>query len=527
MRRILTLAVLAVFGAAAEAPAQTGVRLPLQFVSNGDTVTGAFPGKDFAVIVQSGYDGTSWGLDSFALRFPFDATRLAFVSATKLCPDTTVPLNASVVGNVLTVSTQSCNAVYNGQPLFQLTFQLLGGVVDGTWLSMVPVAVIDNGGTNRLADATADVAEVCHATGLWGDVSNDGVVNSLDALITLSGAVGLSTGPYSLANADVDGDGQVTSRDALGMLSASIGLPTGGFRVGNALVDRCAPQVTLPRVLYFDRFGPTPGVAGVSGLAIRAANDSSVVVAGDGADATVYYQHQWRPRGSPDGSQVLYVCDNPYYYYPGICKANADGSNPVYLTAPFNNDFSPDWSPDGTQIVFVRNGAIWVMNPDGTSPAPAIGSPASGGVTSVAWQPGAGSRKVAYTMNVCCTYAGEVHTTLLDATGADIPVLQPFCCALDQPRFIDWNATGDSLLFDINVDGSPSIAAAPAAAGAIIDVRTALASGVAEQPVWTDQGILFVANIRGYRMLLRRPDGSFVQIRPDNVDNFVPGMSRQ
>jgi len=146
MRRILTLAVFVLCGTAVAVSAQTGNRLPLQFVSNGDTVIGALSGATFSVTVQSGYDPSGWGLDSFALRFSLDATHLAFVGAAKLCPNTTAPLNTSVVGNVLTVSTSSCNAVYYGQPVFQLTFQLAGGAVDGTWLSMVPVVVLDNGG---------------------------------------------------------------------------------------------------------------------------------------------------------------------------------------------------------------------------------------------------------------------------------------------------------------------------------------------------------------------------------------------
>ena len=519
MRRMLILAVLAVLGAAAAAPAQTGNKLSLQFVSNGDTVIGAVSGANFSVTVQSGYDGTGWGPDSFALRFPFDATRLAFVGATKLCPDSTVPLNTSVVGNVLTVSTQSCNGVSYGQSLFQLTFQLFGGTVDGTWLTMLPVAVLDNGGNNRLADANGDVAQVCHASGVWGDVSNDGVVNSLDALITLSGAVGLSTGPYSLANADVDGDGQVTSRDALGMLSASIGLPTGGFRVGNGIVDRCARQVTLPRPLYFSRGGFDPGLAGVSGLTVRAANDSSVIIAGDSSDVTLNYQ--WRPRVSPDGSHVLFVCLNSSYY-PNICKANADGSSPVVITTGFAVDQSPDWSPDGSRIVFVRSNTIWVMDSAGGNQAPAIGSPPLGGVTSVAWQPSAGSLFLAYTNS-----SGGLHTTNVDAVGADVTVLSLPCCGpANQPRFIDWNTPGDSVVFDLYVDGYSTIAAAAAAAGATLDIRIAM-TGPAEQPVWTDQGILFVTPHGPYRMFLQRPDGSIVQVRSDNNDNFLPGMRRQ
>jgi hypothetical protein len=523
MRRVVLLCALSILGATSAASAQTGTRLPLQFVSAGDTIVGAFAGQTFTVTVQSGYDGTGWGLDSFAVRFPFDVTRIAFVSAAKLCPNTSAPLNSAVLGNVLTVSTASCNAGYFGQPLFQLTFQLLGGTVDGTWLSIVPVAARDNGATDRLGDATGDVMQVCHATGLWGDVSNDGTVNSLDALVTLSGAVGLSTGSYTLTYADVDADGQVTSRDALGMLSASIGLSTSGFRVNQGIVDRCAAQLILPRPVYFSRGSADPGTAGVSGLTIRAAGDSTVLIAGDSSDATGY--NHWRPRVSPDGTQILFVCDNPYYYDAGICKADANGGNVVHLTGlTGSNESSPDWSPDGTQIVFVRNNQIWMMDSSGAAQVQAPSSPFNG-VTSVSWRPVPGSHRVAYTSTAIAS--GELHTVVLDTASTDVLVKQMTCCSITYPRFVDWNAAGDSLLFDAFVDGYTAILSAPAAAGAGLDIRTALASGVAQQPVWTDQGVLFIANTAGYRLFLRRPDGSLLQVRPDNTDNFMPGMRRQ
>ncbi len=528
MRRlVLTLVALAAL--AVSASAQSGYQLPLQFVSYGDTAIGALPGKSFVITVQTAYDNSGLGLDSFALRFPFDSSRLTFVSAAKRCPDTTAALNAAALGGVLTVSTAKCSAVFGGQPVFELTFQFSGAATDGTWLSMVPLALIDNGLNNRLADAATDVVQICHALGLWGDVSGDGVVNSLDALITLSGAVGLPTAPYSLANADVDADGQVTSRDALIMLSAGIGLPTTGFRVNRGVVDRCAPQITLPRPLYFSRSGIDPGVAGVSGLAIRTANDSSVIVAGDSSDVSL--TNQWRPRVSPDGSHILFVCDNPYSYYPGICKANADGSSRVHLTPAFNTDVSPDWSPDGSRIVFVRSGGIYVMDSAGASPVLAAGSPPTGGVTSVAWRPMAGSSRVAYTINVCCTaYSGEIHTTNVDTAASDAPVHQFVCCAAYNPRWIDWTLAGDSLVFDYTLNGYSAVGTMLATVGAAPPPAVPLAAlslRAAQHPLWTSLGVLFDAPLTTSRLLLRRPDGSIVQVRPDKVDNFLPGMQRQ
>ncbi len=73
----------------------------------------------------------------------------------------------------------------------------------------------------------------CRSLGQWGDVNHDGLVNSLDALVTLSVVVGLpvDTTVMTPALADVDGDGLITSRDALIMLSYAVGLPVTGTRV--------------------------------------------------------------------------------------------------------------------------------------------------------------------------------------------------------------------------------------------------------------------------------------------------------
>jgi hypothetical protein len=502
--------------------AQTGNRLSIQFGASGDSVFSVPDGGVITLEVQAAYDGAGQGLDSFALRIHYDAAKFTYTSAVKLCTDVAAPLNVTAGAGSVDVSTASCNSVYYGETLFRITFQLAGGVTDGAWFSLRPLVVLDNGGADRTLDATSDVAQVCHATGTWGDVDGDGRVNSRDALAALSRAVGLPVpGSFDVdGRGDVDADGQVSSRDALAMLSASIGLPTYGFRVGSGIVDRCAPQIVLPRPLYFSRGGINPGQPGVSGLSIRAAFDSAVTIVGDSSETYLY--NQWRPRVSPDGNSVLFVCNNPYYYYPGICKAGADGSNPVHLTPAFNTDISPDWSPDGTQIVFLHNGAVWMMDASGGGPGQAPGAPAAG-VTGVSWQPLAGSRTVAYVNNAGY---GEIHTTNVDAA-ADV-LVRPFpCCGVTSPRWIDWTAAGDSLVFAAYVDGYSAIAAVPAVAGATLDIRVAWARSYAQHPAWTDQGILFDAPFTTYRLFLLRPDGAIVQVRPDNVDNYLPGMSRQ
>ena len=77
------------------------------------------------------------------------------------------------------------------------------------------------------------------------------------------------------------------------------------------------------------------------------------------------------PRFSPDGRRIVFES-----FRSGDTKniwvADADGSNPVQLTQPPNQDGSPGWSPDGRRIVFGRSEPnqtpnIWTMDADGGS----------------------------------------------------------------------------------------------------------------------------------------------------------------
>jgi hypothetical protein len=507
----------------ADLEAQSGYQMRIQFDIAGDSVA-AVPDTGRLDLVLRSLDFRGSGLDSFALRLAFDGTKLEFVEGLKLCPDVSVPLNLLRGDGYVDVSTSSCNGSYD-QQIARLTFRLRAGAADGGTIGLRALALTDNGGLDRTADFVGDFAEVCHASALWGDVDDNLKINSRDALVTLSAAVGLPTPGFKLARGDVDGDGAVSARDALFIVAASIELPTPGARVGRWIPDRCVPQVLLPRPLYFSRGGTTPGQAAFgSGLSIRAALDSAVTVVGGSADALLYYQ--WRPRVSPDGSTVLFVCLDSSNL-PNVCKANADGSGVVRLTSGSSVDQSPDWSPDGSQIVFVRGGQLYTMNPDGSGVALVPSSPT--GVRSVAWQPVAGSRRVAYTIGGYGVSAG-VHTRSLDSPADDLLVVgAPSCCVRYDVRFVDWSPAGDWLVFDVLLNGNRVVMVAGNVAGAAPRTVASWVSGAVLHPAWTDQGLLFSAFWNGlYRLFLLKPDGTVGRIgRGDNRDNLAPGMLRQ
>jgi parallel beta-helix repeat protein len=83
--------------------------------------------------------------------------------------------------------------------------------------------------------------------GTFGDVNDDNAVNGADALIVLSGSVGLDVSQYIMAFGDVDGDGDADPRDALIILSYAVGITTTQFRVGVATTSTC----TVPAGVAF------------------------------------------------------------------------------------------------------------------------------------------------------------------------------------------------------------------------------------------------------------------------------------
>jgi Tol biopolymer transport system component len=71
-----------------------------------------------------------------------------------------------------------------------------------------------------------------------------------------------------------------------------------------------------------------------------------------------------QPAWSPDGARIAYVDGSV------IAVVNADGTGATRLTRATEGDRSPAWSPDSRRIAFIRlhvqQGALWVMNADGS-----------------------------------------------------------------------------------------------------------------------------------------------------------------
>lgn len=80
------------------------------------------------------------------------------------------------------------------------------------------------------------------------------------------------------------------------------------------------------------------------------------------------------PDWSPDGSKIIFTTrlnihiNSISRFYNDLFVINADGSNRINLTnTPELDEESPQWSPDGSQIVYICQDDIFIMNSDGSN----------------------------------------------------------------------------------------------------------------------------------------------------------------
>lgn len=140
--------------------------------------------------------------------------------------------------------------------LINARFQAIGPVGDTTTLNLT-IDELSAAGTLAPLPNVATAALVCVGSvgGRWGDVTGNDTVQSNDALVIVTHAVGLSIAPFTVNNGDVDSSGAVTSRDALIVLSHAVGLNVSAFRVNQVRPSLCGAGTPPASVLL------TPGTA--------------------------------------------------------------------------------------------------------------------------------------------------------------------------------------------------------------------------------------------------------------------------
>ena len=72
------------------------------------------------------------------------------------------------------------------------------------------------------------------------------------------------------------------------------------------------------------------------------------------------------PSWVPDGTRLIFSTYFGSNYNADICSVSANGGPLTRITRTSADEESPDCSPDGTRIAYLKGGALWVMNADGT-----------------------------------------------------------------------------------------------------------------------------------------------------------------
>ena len=421
----------------------------------GDTAVGAVPGAEADIPVRETNPWWSYAyyynsVASATVTFVFDTAKVQLLGVEPVGSGLSTITGAVAGAGTLTVSA-SGYAYGADAEVYALRVKLKAGVTDGSYLwiksdsaALCYYSYCASYGT-YYRPAVSAIAQMCHATHAWGDVDGDGVVDSRDALITLSAAVGLpNTGDFDLAIGDVDGDGLTNSRDALIMLSYAIGIPTAG-RVGIGISDAC-PGLTAPgdTLAFFRNDLPGLEALGASSTSPAAIGGATSVAAQDGGGS----------RLASDGRTIVYMC--PGHGGQQICRVDADTGGVVMLTFDsLLTDGSPDWSPSGDSIVYLRNGQIWKMAANGSGQAfvPGTGNGING-VQDVKW--GRDSTKIAYAN-------GQLHVMNGDGTGDAVVTTTGITSGI---QGLIWSPTGDSLAFGYGnwgmvvpvAGGTPSVA---------------------------------------------------------------------
>jgi len=197
------------------------------------------------------------------------------------------------------------------------------------------------------------------------------------------------------------------------------------------------------------------------------------------------------PALSADGRQLLYVKDGE------IFLQRVGGSNPINLTRNPADDFAPAWSPDGQQIAFCSSrdgGGIFLMGATGESPRRLSDSGFD-----PAWSPDAS--KIAYTMErVANPYARNSISALWVvevASGKQTKLYD------GDAVYASWSPDGKHLAFWTAEQGQRDIQAIAASGGTPVYVTRDLATDWS--PVWDPLGggIYFISDRDGYPNLFR------------------------
>ena len=501
MKRIAAIAVTLLALGAGGARAQVAFKLhPGQ-----DSAVGLVPGQTVNIPVLA----VTAGLNVLRakLTFHYDPAKITILSVFAPCcsglwntVDTSRTATSFTVGASGFISSSTGDA-----PVFSLRVRLNAGVTDGTFMRIEADSMLLQFLSGSQVDrASTHIGQVCHATQQWGDVDTDGQVDSRDALITLSEAIGLPAAGFNLTLGDVDQDGTNSSRDALFMLSYAVGV--GIFqphRTGVGVPDVCPTTGTTSEPLVYVRRGSSAD----SLFTLPGGSTTPAFIPGT-EDASNEVIH---PRLASDGVSVIYDC------YPAatgsqqrLCRVNTDGTGLTDVSVQASE--RADWIPGDSVLAYIANAfQLFRMSPTGAGNV-MIGNPSFTVRGSVAWNR-TGSA-VAYT-----SFSGGIRLVAADGS-SDVPM---GVGGITDPYIVRWNAAGDSLAF--NRSNTQGIWTVPAAGG--IPARlTSIMVPAFEEFDWTSEGLIFRSAQPGLRGLFLLPSGGGTLVRLTRNDDVMPASRR-
>jgi hypothetical protein len=470
-----------------------GVGQTVQFSLPSDTALTILTNRNGVVDLQ--VSGTG-GVMAYSITLFMDRSRVDVLAADTAPGGYGLPVpSVAASGDSVRLTASGAGSTTFTVTIARLTFHLDTLAQQGSLVSMRVNALTRGDGSDGLALHRTGILNVCQARTYAGDVTGDRVVNSRDALVILTAAVGLPVGNFDLTPGDVDLDQQVTSRDALFTLAYGIGVSVGTSIVGRPLPLACAPLAPAPDSLLFFRSGTLYGVGAgdtlPSPLALVLAPYTS-----------------FRPRWSPDGTRIVYTGYTASYGYE-VVAANASGTSVDTLTRNTAFDAGPDWAPDGTRLAFVSDRtsppSVFLMDANGASQVQLTANLTVNTSQPVSWSPD-GTRIAFSAYQGCCTYGLWV----INPDGSGLTEVVPGSAG-QSVGSSDWSAGSDSIYY---YRGSTNyIQIAPVVAGDTGRVAIRLPS-YGYYPTASRAGVGFWSSVHSpYDFFLRRAsDGRYLRL---------------
>jgi Tol biopolymer transport system component len=468
------------------------------------------PGNDTVLSVLTGARATvdlyvsSGGASAYDITLFLDDARVRLVQADSVAGYNLPRPTVTPGTNQVTLSASGTGTTGTTY-IARLTFEMDSVAQQGTLISLRVNSLINGSGTDVLATHTVGLLRVCQAEVLRGDVTGDRKVTSRDALVTLTGAVGLPVPGFQLMpGGDIDLDRAATSRDALFMLSIGIGVYTGYESYIKGIANACDPLFPSPDDMLFFRSSDVYGIAAGDTVPRR-----YNVPQGYSA-----YPARW----SPDRSRILYTAYTPAFYYELLSYDTLTGLVDT-LVRNGSYDVGGDWSPDGTRIAFVSNrtfpNPLFVMNANGTGQTQVTTGMTVNTGQPVSWSPD--GTRIAF---VACQTCGGYGIWIVAPDGSGLTeVLQG--SLNHNPYNPVWSAAGDSIYYYRN-DGYINAVAAQAAATPVRYSRLSGGAG-SDAPAASSLGAAFLSFIRSpYDFFLRRSsDGRHLRLHRNSQNTDV------